>query len=250
MTERIEKIKEYFKAFNIEGSYILVSLEFKKSWIVPDEQILKQEYNVEHRFINNLHYFCTELTNGYDTLFDCIDGIISTNIEIAKKSDLMKEKANELVDFFNKHTYEELKTMAFVLQSELNEVKEVSITPKKTKVKKPSKAKSDKKTKVNDTIENVVPTQETQLVEEKTQPQENTPREILSNNEITKFIVDDVLDDVDVTYEGNVLDYIKSVNGKGIISEEQMKVICAAFNINYESVDYHYYSGEERSIKI
>lgn len=119
LQEKIDAAKPYLKLFNIslEDDAISAVLDLPKGWLVPDDESLRSNYGVIKRTgPNNIQYFFTEVNNGYDRLFDCIEYILTTNQEVEKIKDLFKVKAAELKKLFNEKTYDELLGLEFTFK--------------------------------------------------------------------------------------------------------------------------------------
>jgi hypothetical protein len=113
MNTRIEKIAPYFiemKVINAENETIIyINVSFNKNWVVPD---LPSKWNVDFfKKDDGTWVFYTQLSNGEKELFDSIDFIIQTNLDIEKRQELFLFKMRELENIF-KDENNDLKTLS------------------------------------------------------------------------------------------------------------------------------------------
>ena len=115
MEERINKIKKYFKSFEIVDGIAYTLVSFPKKWQVPSNEILMETFNVKTVLSEkgNGFYFCCEISNGIYPLFDAVDFTIDFNLNIEEKSELLIEKVNELKTIFAEKPIEVLRTIQF-----------------------------------------------------------------------------------------------------------------------------------------
>jgi hypothetical protein len=142
--ERIEKIKPCFKGFNVdakEGVSVLLA-KFPVGWTVPDA--VSKSFNLQTETHPEGVYFVTEIENGIDELFDAVEYIIEYNQSIIEKSEILKEKINELKDLFVRESVERLKTLQFTFGSEAVVSKESATTKKNTRTGKKTAEKKEK----------------------------------------------------------------------------------------------------------
>lgn len=111
--ERVEKIKTYFVTLSVTEDAICVITRFPESWWMSDPKPLREQFKCEIAVQNGCTFFMTELENGFDTVFNCIDYIVDTNNAILEKKALLETKAKELTDLFVKESLERLKTLYF-----------------------------------------------------------------------------------------------------------------------------------------
>lgn len=133
MQKRIDKIKEYFKELNISGNIIYVTVVFPPKWAVSE--LLEENFNVKvvPRQDGQGVYFFTDLTNGFDKLFDAIEYTITFNKQAQEKIELLMYKIEELKELFNNEDISTLKTLKFSYKKKNTPS---SNSSKKTKKKK------------------------------------------------------------------------------------------------------------------
>ena len=123
--ERIERIGEYFKGFNIADGLMMVFIVFPKEWILLEEEYLNNTYNVFTSKRDGGVYFVTEVKNGSECLFEAIDNVIDVNKSLEEKTKLLQLKAKELKELFLSESLDKLKTLEFTFKSKQKRVKKV-----------------------------------------------------------------------------------------------------------------------------
>jgi hypothetical protein len=114
LSDRIAKIKPFFVNFNVdsaEGASVLL-VKLPQGWQVPNT--VERDFGVQTAARQEGTYFVIELDKGTDVLFDAVDFVIEFNHSIIEKSELLKEKINELKEIFIKNPMEKLKTLEFI----------------------------------------------------------------------------------------------------------------------------------------
>lgn len=102
--ERIDNIRQYFVEMKVmagdDGSqFIYVSVRFPKNWIVNDE--LEKKFNVTvAEGDDGLLYFCTDIANGMDCVFDAIEYNVEKMQEAIERAQLLAAKTKELRSLF------------------------------------------------------------------------------------------------------------------------------------------------------
>ena len=131
--DRIKKLGPYFKEMQIvtidNKQVIYVVVEFPNNWVIADD--LEEKYNIrigdgDHR---GEYYFCSDIDNGEDVVFDAIDANIERMKEAIERSQLLSEKIKELRSLFENEniTLQELKK----LKIEIKETEEILPLTKK-----------------------------------------------------------------------------------------------------------------------
>ena len=150
LNDRINKIREYIVSFNVvleEGaSYLMVRLPDK--WAVPDKKALKESFKTEvGTTADGSYLFATELDNGTDCLFDCVDYVIDFNKNVEARKVLFSKKIEELSKLFAEEDLSTLKRLEFTFPPEKKETKKAT-TAKKTKSTAAKKSAPEKEEKV------------------------------------------------------------------------------------------------------
>jgi hypothetical protein len=113
--DRIEKIGKYFQDMNVASgnNIIYVHVMFPKGW--GFSELTEYDYNVKvvPDEIPGYFYFFTDLSNGFERVFDAIDYNINFNEEAQIKVALLREKIEELKDIFENEDIDTIKTLEF-----------------------------------------------------------------------------------------------------------------------------------------
>lgn len=123
--ERIERIGDYFKGFNVVDGLMIAFVVFPDNWIQLEEEYINKTYNVSTSKNDGGVYFVTEIKNGSECLFDAIDNVISVNKSLEEKTNLLKIKAKELKDLFLVEPLDKLKTLEFTFKTKSKRVRKV-----------------------------------------------------------------------------------------------------------------------------
>jgi hypothetical protein len=138
--ERIKKLETYFKEMqitSIDGKQVIyVVVIFPNGWVVDDEIVDKYDVTFQRGQYQNEYYFCTEIENGEDKVFDAIEYNIEKMKEAIERSKLLTEKTLELKKIFEnenislsqlktlKITYDEILELVIPKNSEKNNKEE------------------------------------------------------------------------------------------------------------------------------
>jgi uncharacterized protein (UPF0333 family) len=105
ITERIKRIGSYFKEMQIvtvEGNkqviYVIVSFPYE--WVIDNEIEKKYNVTVGAGNYNGEYYFCSEIENGEEVIFDAIEYNIEKMKEAIERARLLSEKTMELRKMF------------------------------------------------------------------------------------------------------------------------------------------------------
>ena len=115
--ERIKRLETYFKEMqitSIDGKQVIyVVVTFPNGWVVDDEIVNKYDVTFQKGQYQNEYYFCTEIENGEDKVFDAIEYNIEKMKEAIERSKLLTEKTLELKKIFENEniSLSQLKTL-------------------------------------------------------------------------------------------------------------------------------------------
>ena len=137
VNEHISKLGGYFRKMNIAEGIIFVTVAFPDGWKINTKISEKYDVKVMATEDHVGFYFATELSNGFDNLFNAIHDTITFNEVAGIKKALFIEKVNELQKLFEEEPLDVLETIEF-----------------KFSHKKKSTGKRTKKTEMVDVIEN------------------------------------------------------------------------------------------------
>lgn len=143
--ERIEKIKTYFKELQIvtmeNVQYIYIVVQFPRGWVVDEEIQDKFNVTVERGNCDGEFYFCGEIDNGEDKVFDAIEHNILKMKEAIERAQLLSEKTLELKHLFENESMslDQLRT----LKISYDEIPELVITKPKEQIENKDKKKNE-----------------------------------------------------------------------------------------------------------
>ena len=172
ISERIKNLKPYFLSFNVmaedDASYVL--MHFPDNWVLPDAKMLKDVYLTEIAPRESGIFFLTEIENGTEKLFDCVEFVVKYNKNIEERKYLLSEKIKELTKLFASAELEQLKSLKFVM----DEVPQDQTESKKTKGKPKKAEKKTPEQEVEEILTEVAEKSGTEKVpENKTASQES-----------------------------------------------------------------------------
>ena len=153
ISERIKNLKPYFLSFNVmaedDASYVL--MHFPDNWVLPDAKMLKDVYLTEIAPRESGIFFLTEIENGTEKLFDCVEFVVKYNKNIEERKYLLSEKIKELTKLFASAELEQLKSLKFVMDEvpqDQTESKKTKGKPKKAEKKTPEQEEEEILTEV------------------------------------------------------------------------------------------------------
>ena len=118
--DRIQKIGKYFKGMKVDtingDNVIYVIVQYPPKWMVNNEEMEKKYgVNILQQGQQGLYVYCTEISNGFDCVFDAIDDTISKMLIIIERTKLMTQKIDELQELFENEDIpiESLRTLEF-----------------------------------------------------------------------------------------------------------------------------------------
>lgn len=152
LQDEILKVGEYFRAIEQYGNALIVKVDFPPKWSVYPSEDGSVKHTVGE---DGLHYYYADSEKGVtlEEIFKLIVNTIEMNKDIEAKVKLLKEKVEELKEFFSITPLEELKRLKFVIEKQKKTVKKKA----KTKaMEEPPKVEDEKikETETVDTIEN------------------------------------------------------------------------------------------------
>lgn len=102
--ERISKIEKYFKEMQIvtiDGKQVMyVIVNFPYGWVIDEDIETKFNVTVSTGEYNGEFYFCSEIDNGEESVFDAIEYNIEKMKEAIERAQLLTEKTKELKRIF------------------------------------------------------------------------------------------------------------------------------------------------------
>lgn len=117
LQKRIEKIKEYFydMKMSTEDNIVYVQTKFPSNWTISE--LLEDNFNV--RGVDSkkgTQIFFTEISNGFERVFDAIDYTVQMNVSALERLDLFRTKIEELKELFDNEDIDKLKRLEFTFK--------------------------------------------------------------------------------------------------------------------------------------
>jgi hypothetical protein len=120
VNERIRNVGKYFAMFNVHDGVVCVGVRFPDKWTLFDAQTICDEFNIQIKSKDGVTFFLCDINDGFDPVFDAVDFIIEQNKSLEEKTNLLKQKVEELRTLFEQESLEKLKTLQFVFEYEEN----------------------------------------------------------------------------------------------------------------------------------
>ena len=144
--DRIKSLGKYFKTMqvaSVDGQQVVyVVVEFPNGWSIGDDIEEKFKVTIANGENPNEYYFCGDIENGFESVFDAIEYNVDMMKEAIERARLLSEKTRELREIFENGEYpiEKLRTLKF----EFSEIDEnIPIVAKKGRPKKEEKEKTE-----------------------------------------------------------------------------------------------------------
>lgn len=154
LNEQLIRLSSYKINFNIYEGTVIISLEYPKDWTV----LQVNSNDIQTTSENGRQFYWVPLQTDVEKVFELIDETIEYNKDIEAKSELFKQKIDEMRKIFLEEDLHTLKTMEFKMKK------------KKLPKKKVTEEKEDNITEVNDTAN------------DKQTPSENKQEEVVTES--------------------------------------------------------------------
>lgn len=169
INERIRNVGKYFAMFNVHDGVVCVGVRFPDKWTLFDAQTICDEFNILIKSKDGVTFFLCDINDGFDPVFDAVDFIIEQNKSLEEKTNLLKQKVEELRSLFEQESLEKLKTLQFVFGYEENDEEESFVPVDEVTLPvdiKQQLRKNNKKTEIQKEPENknVITVEETDKV--------------------------------------------------------------------------------------
>lgn len=152
LNEQLIRLSSYKINFNIYEGTVIISLEYPKDWTV----LQVNSNDIQTTSENGRQFYWVPLQMDVEKVFELIDETIEYNKDIEAKSELFKQKIDEMRKIFLEEDLQTLRTMEFKMKK------------KKLPKKKVTEEKEDNITEVNDTAN------------DKQTPSENKQEEVIT----------------------------------------------------------------------
>lgn len=134
LNEQLIRLSSYKINFNIYEGTVIISLEYPKDWTV----LQVNSNDIQTTSENGRQFYWVPLQTDVEKVFELIDETIEYNKDIEAKSELFKQKIDEMRKIFLEEDLHTLKTMEFKMKK------------KKLPKKRVMEGKEDNITEVND----------------------------------------------------------------------------------------------------
>lgn len=134
LNEQLIRLSSYKINFNIYEGTVIISLEYPKDWTVLEINSIDIQTTSE----NGRQFYWVPLQMDVEKVFELIDETIEYNKDIEAKSELFKQKIDEMRKIFLEEDLQTLRTMEFKMKK------------KKFPKKKVTEEKENNITEVND----------------------------------------------------------------------------------------------------
>lgn len=138
LNEQLIRLSSYKINFNIYEGTVIISLEYPKDWTV----LQVNSNDIQTTSENGRQFYWVPLQTDVEKVFELIDETIEYNKDIEAKSELFKQKIDEMRKIFLEEDLHTLKTMEFKMKK------------KKLPKKKVMEGKEDNITEVDNVVDN------------------------------------------------------------------------------------------------
>lgn len=138
LNEQLIRLSSYKINFNIYEGTVIISLEYPKDWTV----LQVNSNDIQTTSENGRQFYWVPLQTDVEKVFELIDETIEYNKDIEAKSELFKQKIDEMRKIFLEEDLQTLRTMEFKMKK------------KKLPKKKVMEGKEDNITEVDNLVDN------------------------------------------------------------------------------------------------
>ena len=138
LNEQLIRLSSYKINFNIYEGTVIISLEYPKDWTV----LQVNSNDIQTTSENGRQFYWVPLQTDVEKVFELIDETIEYNKDIEAKSELFKQKIDEMRKIFLEEDLQTLRTMEFKMKK------------KKLPKKKVMEGKEDNITEVDNVVDN------------------------------------------------------------------------------------------------
>lgn len=128
----MDGMRPYFRAIEVYNDALMVRVALPSSWKIYPSSDGRVKVTPSETNANEAIYYADCNEASYEDIFDLVEETIKANQDIVSKLKLLRDKVEELKELFSTHSYEELQTLTFVLET----VKKSKPKRKYTKKKK------------------------------------------------------------------------------------------------------------------
>lgn len=176
LNEQLIRLSSYKINFNIYEGTVIISLEYPKDWTVLEIN----SSDIQTTSENGRQFYWVPLQMDVEKVFELIDETIEYNKDIEAKSELFKQKIDEMRKIFLEEDLQTLRTMEFKMKKKKLPKKKVT-EEKENNITEVNDAANDKQTPPENKQEEVItePVKEENMVSlEETNSKVKEPTEI------------------------------------------------------------------------
>lgn len=180
LNEQLIRLSSYKINFNIYEGTVIISLEYPKDWTVLEIN----SSDIQTTSENGRQFYWVPLQMDVEKVFELIDETIEYNKDIEAKSELFKQKIDEMRKIFLEENLQTLRTMEFKMKKKKLPKKKVT-EEKENNITEVNDAANDKQTPSENKQEEVI----TESVKEENMVSlEETNSKVKEPTEIDKMI--------------------------------------------------------------
>lgn len=180
LNEQLIRLSSYKINFNIYEGTVIISLEYPKDWTVLEIN----SSDIQTTSENGRQFYWVPLQTDVEKVFELIDETIEYNKDIEAKSELFKQKIDEMRKIFLEEDLQTLRTMKFKMKKKKLPKKKVT-EEKENNITEINDAANGKQTQSEDKQEEVI----TESVKEENMVSlEETNSKVKEPTEIDKMI--------------------------------------------------------------
>lgn len=180
LNEQLIRLSSYKINFNIYEGTVIISLEYPKDWTVLEIN----SSDIQTTSENGRQFYWVPLQMDVEKVFELIDETIEYNKDIEAKSELFKQKIDEMRKIFLEEDLQTLRTMEFKMKKKKLPKKKVT-EEKENNITEVNDAANDKQTPSENKQEEVI----TESVKEENMVSlEETNSKVKEPTEIDKMI--------------------------------------------------------------
>ena len=153
LQERMDGMKPYFRAIEVYNDALMVRVTFPSSWKIYPSSDGRVKVTPSETNANEAIYYADCNEASYEDIFDLVEETIKANQDIVSKLKLLRDKVEELKELFSTHSYEELKTLTFVLEEGKKARPKRKYTKKKKEAENAQKEPQIEENKIEETYE-------------------------------------------------------------------------------------------------
>ncbi len=114
---RLDQLKPFFKGMKVAENFRIVEFNLKKGWLIPDNQMIdlqQKEIKENSGLLYNMFYSDTKT---FDEILKFVEEeVISHNLELEQKEELLRAKVEELKRVFEDSSLVELNSLKFTTE--------------------------------------------------------------------------------------------------------------------------------------